>query len=49
MLGGQQRIGDNKKCRRIASDFDCHVDAAPAAAMVDEFVEKTQNTYKHNF
>jgi len=27
MLGGQQRIGDDKKCRRIASDFDCHADA----------------------
>ena len=25
---GQQRIGDNKKCRRIAGDFDCHADAA---------------------
>jgi len=27
-VGGQQRIGDNKKCRRIAGDFDCHADAA---------------------
>ncbi len=26
--GGQQRIGDNKKCRRFAGDFDCHADAA---------------------
>jgi hypothetical protein len=25
---GQQQIGDNKKCRRIAGDFDCHTDAA---------------------
>ena len=25
---GQQQIGDNKKCRRIAGDFDCHVDTA---------------------
>ena len=24
---GQQQIGDNKKCRRIADDFDCHRDA----------------------
>ena len=27
-VGGQQRISDNKKCRRIAGDFDCHGDAA---------------------
>jgi len=27
-VGGQQRIGDNKKCRQIACDFDCHADAA---------------------
>jgi len=27
-VGGQQRIGDNKKCRWIAGDFDCHVDVA---------------------
>ena len=27
-VSGQQRIGDNKKCRRIAGDFDCHADAA---------------------
>ena len=77
-VGGQQRIGDNKECRRIASDFDSHADAAvrcgahcpmehilgftwsqwmlplgeclsriaPAAAMVNEFVETTQNTNK---
>ena len=25
---GQQRIDDNKKCRRIAGDFDGHGDAA---------------------
>ena len=25
---GQQRIGDNKKCRQIAGDFDYHGDAA---------------------
>ena len=25
---GQQQISDNKKCRQIAGDFDCHVDAA---------------------
>jgi len=25
---GQQQIGDNKKCRRIASDFDCNTDVA---------------------
>ncbi len=75
---GQQWIDDNEKCRRIAGDFDCHVDAlvrrwahlpmehvqgftgshwmppsgkwlrriAPAAAMVNEFVETTQNTNK---
>ncbi len=27
-VGGQQRIGDNKKCRRIPGDFDCHADVA---------------------
>ena len=27
-VGGQQRIGDNKKCRRFAGDFDCHADVA---------------------
>ena len=27
-VGGQQQIGDNKKCRQIAGDFDCHADAA---------------------
>jgi len=80
-VGGQQRIGFNKKCRQIAGDFDCHGDAAvrrgahlpiehiqgftgshwmppsgkylhriaPAAAMVNEFVETTQNLTKHNF
>jgi hypothetical protein len=26
-VGGQQRIGDNKKCRQIAGDFNCHADA----------------------
>ena len=25
---GQQQIGDNKKCRQIAGNFDCHTDAA---------------------
>ncbi len=25
---GQQQIGNNKKCRQIAGDFDCHADAA---------------------
>ena len=77
-VGGQQRIGDNKKCRRIACDFDCHADAAvqcrahrlmehilgftrshwmpplgeclrriaPAATMVNKFVENTLNTNK---
>jgi hypothetical protein len=75
---GQQRIGDNKKCRRIAGDFDCHTDAAvrrgadrplehvhgftrshwmppsgeclrciaPAAVMVNKFVETTLNSDK---
>ncbi len=75
---GQQQIGDNKKCRQITGDFDCHTDAAvqhgahrpiehvkgftrshwmplpgeclrhiaPAATMVDEFVENTLNTNK---
>ena len=75
---GQQRISDNKKCRQIAGDFDCHTDAAvqhgahcpiehvqgftrshwmppsgeclhhiaPAATMVDKFVENTLNTNK---
>jgi hypothetical protein len=75
---GQQQIGDNKKCRQIAGNFDCHTDAAvqhgvhcpiehvqgftcshwmppsgeclrriaPAATMVDEFVENTLNTNK---
>jgi hypothetical protein len=27
-VGGQQRIGDNKKCRQFAGGFDCHADAA---------------------
>jgi hypothetical protein len=22
---GQQQIGDSKKCRQIAGEFDCHV------------------------
>ena len=26
-VGGQQQIGDNKKCRQIAGDFDCHANA----------------------
>jgi len=25
---GQQQIGDNKLCRRIAGNFDCHKDVA---------------------
>jgi hypothetical protein len=25
---GQQQIGDNKKSRQIAGNFDCHTDAA---------------------
>jgi hypothetical protein len=25
---GQQQIGDNKKCRRIAGNFDCHTGAS---------------------
>ncbi len=24
---GQQQITDNKKCRQIAGNFDCHMDA----------------------
>ena len=75
---GQQQIGDNKKCRQIAGDFDCHTDVAvrrgahrliehnqgftrshwmppsgeclcrnaPAAIMVNKFVETTLNTNK---
>jgi hypothetical protein len=75
---GQQHINDNEKCRQIARNFDCHVDAAvrrgshlpmehiqgftrshwmpplveclrriaPAATMVDEFEQNTQNTNK---
>ena len=75
---GRQQIGDNKTCRQIAHNFDCHADAAvqcrlhrplehvrgftrshwmppsgeclhriaPAAAMVNEFIEATQNTNK---
>jgi hypothetical protein len=75
---GQQRIGDNIKCRQITGGFDCHGDAglrrgahhpikhiqgfarrhwmlpsgeclrriAPIAAMVNEFIETTQNTNK---
>ena len=73
---GQQQIGNNKKCRRIAGGFECHTDAtvrcgahcphvhgftpshwmpplrkclrriAPAAVMVDKFVETTLNTNK---
>jgi hypothetical protein len=27
-VGGQQQIGENKKCRRITGDFDSHADAA---------------------
>ena len=27
-VSGQQRIGNNKKCRQIPGDFDCHADAA---------------------
>ena len=27
-VSGQQRIGDNKKIRQIAGDFDCHANAA---------------------
>ena len=77
MLVGNS-INDNKKCRRIARDFDCHADVAvqrgahhpmehtqgftwshwmpplveclcriaPAAAMVNEFEQNTQNTNK---
>jgi hypothetical protein len=77
-VSGQQRIGNNKKCRQIAGDFDCHAYAAvrrgahrpiehiqgftrshwmltsgeclrrvaPAATMVDGFVETTLNTNK---
>ena len=74
---GQQPIGNNKKCRQIAGNFDCHADAvvqrrvhcpiehqgftqsqwmppsgnflrciAPAATMVDKFVETALNTNK---
>ena len=25
---GQEQIGNNKKCRQIAGNFDCHTDAA---------------------
>ncbi len=28
MLVGNKRIGNNKKCRLFAGDFDCHADAA---------------------
>ena len=80
-VGGQQRIGDNKKCRPLAGDLDCHGNAAvrcwahrpiehvqgftgshwmppsgkclrriaPAVAMVNEFIETTQNTNKTQF
>jgi len=76
--GQQQQIGNNKKFRRIAGNFDCHTDEAvqrgahrliehvqvftrshwmppsskclrriaPAAAMVNRFVETTLNTNK---
>jgi hypothetical protein len=27
-VSGQQQISNNKKCRQIAGNFDCHVDAA---------------------
>ena len=27
-VSGQQRIGDNEKCRRITGNFDCRADAA---------------------
>ncbi len=29
----KQRIDDNEKCRRIASDFDCHADCGCGGAM----------------
>jgi hypothetical protein len=77
----KQIIGDNKKCRRIAGNFNHHADVAvqcgahcpmehiqgftrshwmlpsgkcllgiaPAAVMVDECVENTQNTNKKLF
>ena len=77
-VSGQQWIGNNKKCRQIAGNLYCHVDAAvrreahrliehiqgfiwshwmppsgeclcriaPAAAMVNGFVETTLNTIK---
>jgi hypothetical protein len=76
--GQPQQIGDNKKCRQIAGDLDCHTDAvvrleshrplehvhgftrshwmppsgeclrriAPAAVMVNKFVETRLNTTK---
>ncbi len=28
MLVGNKRIGNNKKCRRFAGDFDCRADVA---------------------
>ena len=31
-ISGQQQIGNNKKCRQIAVDFDCHADAAVRCA-----------------
>jgi hypothetical protein len=27
-VSGQQQIGNNKTCKRIAGNFDCHADAA---------------------
>jgi len=55
-VGGQQRFSDNKKCRQIACDFDFHHwmpplgeclrSIAPAATMVNKFVENTLNTNK---
>jgi hypothetical protein len=40
---GQQWIHDNKKCRLRGK---CLRRIAPAAAMVNEFIETTQNTNK---
>jgi hypothetical protein len=44
---GRQRIDNNKKCRQIAGNFDCHADAAVrrgAHRLMEQYWSKTQNS-----
>jgi hypothetical protein len=44
---GQQQIGDNKKCRRIAGNFDCHTDASVRCG-ANRWIEHIQGfTWSH--